>query len=413
MSLLGRRYCFSKSATLTSFFFCIFPLYTLPWVIRGMIRQEKYAFVLWAIFMGLLGILYPPVGDLYRYTQDYYIYKDCDWNLFVKLLTLRFDFLLSFLSYFIGKLGLNFDFTRFLFNFSAFYLIGNIYLDICKNNKQLRNNTKIGVYIVFFFIAFSFSTYLYRFFFSMILFVYGGYQIVYKRKKSGWIYVFLSIINHFAFIVFLVTLVLQQLRFFRFKRWIVLMFILIALFLNNTIVAYLFSMLPLEIVNRYSAYIDGNWAKDFLEDHSWKFRLMLILNSVIIYVGCIVYVLSYKRGKSAHLSFTNSILVLAFLTLPFVVIHGRFLIVLLFAIKIYFLSVYDGSRIMKFYLKCMFWCVMLGNVMGVWSDRRPLAISEYSRVLYSTSFQILTFSYSEHWIDKNITPEGDISKIDY
>lgn len=413
MQSLNRHYYISKKIAFASFFFLFFPLYVVPWIVKGMIHQEKWAFILWAIFMGLLGVLFPPVGDFYRYTEDYYLYKYCDWNTFLELLTFKFDFLLSFLSYLIAKLELNFDLVRFLFNTISYYLIGCIYLDICKGNKYLSENQKIGLYALFLFIPFNLTIYLYRFFFSMVLFIYGGYIIVYRKKNVGWLYALFSVFNHFAFIVFFVALILQRLRLFRLKRCVVVLIILMALFLNNILVTHLFSILPVDIVNRYSAYIDGNWAGEFLEDRSIKYKIMFFLNSVIIYVGCIVYILCYSKGKVEQLSFTNVLLVLSFLTLPFAIMHGRFLIVLLFAIKIYFLIVYDGSRTMKYCLKCMFWCVMISNIMGIWGVRRQIAISEYSQLLYSSSFHILTFSYDENWIDRNIAPNGDIIQLNY
>lgn len=120
-------------------FFILFPLYTLPWIVQGMMRLEKWAFVLWAFFMGLVGILYPPVGDIYQYTKDFYIYEGCSWEFFLELLSLKFDFLLPLLSYFIGLIGWNFDISRFIYNFLSYLILGTIFLDIVRNNCFFAN----------------------------------------------------------------------------------------------------------------------------------------------------------------------------------------------------------------------------------------------------------------------------------
>lgn len=64
-----------KDSFIIYFLFIFFPLYTIPWVVKGMLLGRKEAFVLWAIFMGLLGVLYPPIGDIYQYTKDYFCIK--------------------------------------------------------------------------------------------------------------------------------------------------------------------------------------------------------------------------------------------------------------------------------------------------------------------------------------------------
>lgn len=32
--------------------------------------------------MGYMGMLYPPAGDMYRYAEDFNLYKELDWEYF-------------------------------------------------------------------------------------------------------------------------------------------------------------------------------------------------------------------------------------------------------------------------------------------------------------------------------------------
>lgn len=392
----------------------IFPFYSIPWIIQGMIRLEKGAFVLWACFMGLIGVLYPPVGDVYRYTQDFYLYKGCNWNFFIELLSLKYDYLLSFLSYFVGLIEWNFDIVRFVYNFCSYLILGNIFLDIIKNNPWLREDRKAIMYALGTFIFFSLNTFLWRFGFSMALFAFGCYLLVYKSKKKGWIYVVLSVFNHISFGIFVIVLILQQLGLFRFRKWIVVVLCLCSLLINsNILLVHFLPYLPIDIIQRFGAYVDGYYAMDYIADHSWKYQLQTILQSSVTYVAIVVYILTYQGRKDKMEGITNAILVLVCLSLPFDTMRIRFLAVLLLFIKIYYLVNYDNRKRKFYYLKIMFLFVMIGNMVNIWGARRQIDISDYNLLFYTSVPQILFHTYSSQWIDENITTEGDIIKLDY
>ena len=393
-------------------FFILFPLYTLPWIVQGMMRLEKWAFVLWAFFMGLVGILYPPVGDIYQYTKDFYIYEGCSWEFFLELLSLKFDFLLPLLSYFIGLIGWNFDISRFIYNFLSYLILGTIFLDIVRNNVFLRTNKQVVTYALGTFLVFSFITYLWRFGFSTVLFAYGSYLLVYKSKNKGWVFVALSILNHVSFLLFAIGLFVQQMGGFRFYKWIVVLLCLCSMFLNSSIFPSILPYMPTDIVQRFGSYVDGYYATDYFADGSWKYQLQIFLTSSITYVAVVIYILIY-RGNNKIEAITNAILVLACLSLPFDTMRMRFLAVLLFFIKMFFLTQYDGTLKNLRCIKVMFLCVMIGNVLSVWGARRQIEISDYELLLYSTIPQIMSHTYPLQWIDKNVTSDGDIVKINY
>lgn len=406
-------YKVNKQTFAVYFLFIFFPLYAIPWVVKGMLLRKKGAFVLWAIFMGLLGVLYPPIGDIYQYTKDYFLYKDCNWDYFLELVAFKFDFVLSFLSYFLGKIGLNFEICRFLYNFWGYYLLGVLYIDIVNRRFSLLSNKYDIYYLLGFFISFNIITFLWRFGFSSILFVYGCYKIIFLHKKSGWIYTIISVLNHFSFLLFFIVLCLQQLHFFKFKKMVVVTICIIALFINGNTVAAILPYLPFNIVQRYSIYLDGYYATEYFADHSWKYQLQVFLNSFVTYVACYFYILTYKNDNRDVLSFTNGVLCLACLSLPFDTMRMRFLALLLLCIKVSFLWYYDGSRLKAKALRIMFWCVMMGNFINLWGIRRQLDVSEMSRIFHSNVFQILSFTYDERWIDKNVSADGGIIQINY
>lgn len=407
-----RRIPVSRYAFYTTLFFIILPLYSLPWIIKGMLKQKKWAFVLWACFMGLVGILVPPTGDFYRYTMDFYMYKDCDWHSFLVLALLKNDFMLPLLSYILGLLDWNFDLSRFIYNFWGYYLLGALYIDIVKRNLALQVK-KNYIYVFVFFITLSLSAYCFRYGLSTIMFVYGAYCIVYKGKKRGWWYVFLSVFNHLSFIVFLFVLILQRMHFWGFSRKNVIVMIAAATFIDSTFIVSVFRMLPVDWVSHYMVYLDGYWAREYLEDHSWRYKMMQMFSSLIQYACVIIYVLCYHKGRKESLALVNATLFLSFITLPFVTVQTRFMSVMINFIKIHFLVHFDGGVRMTRYLKYMFWLVIISNLMGLWSFRREFSISDFSMMSTSSSFEILTHTYDKQWIERNVDEDGDLIQIKF
>lgn len=387
--------------------FIVYPVITLPWIIQGMLRYERWAFVMWAVFMGFIGILYPPVGDFYRYTRDFYFYKELDWSEFLMAISLKFNYLLAFLSYFFGKLNLNFDLVRFIYNFVAYLLLGSVFLKLTERNSALSSDRKTRILALVLFIPFSISLFLFRFFFSMILFVYGTYLIIEDKKKRGWLFVVLSVLNHFSFLIFFLALIFQRWGLFKFNRRIIVVLGVCGFFCGGLIVHLVMDYLPTDIVNQFSVYIDGYWAGDFLKDRSIWYKIQQFLGNLVVYCGVGTFILLYPSKPNRLVAWVNSLLLLAVVSSPFVVMYGRFMIVLLYGIKMFLLYSYDNSIMSKRYLHVLFMCMIISNMTELWGVRRQLSISREKQLFCSSSIGILTNHYSEEWIDDNVYESGD------
>ncbi len=409
---VNHRTTVNKDCFLTSLLFLIFPLFSTPLIIRGMIQCKRWAFVLWSCFMGLLGILYPPVGDIYRYTLDFQMYKGLDWDSFLYAISFKFDYLLSFISYIVGLVDINFDVVRFLFNFLGYYIFSIICLDIIQNNSFLRTNRKSLIYAIFIFIYFNIIAFLWRFGLASALFTYGAYKIIYKSNKSGWLFVILSVFCHVSFCVFVIGLIFN--KFCRLKKWGVIVLCLCTLFIDGQSLLYLFSFLPIDFVNRFSVYIDGYYATEYIGEHSLRYQIFTFLSSSIAYIACLCYILTYNNQNRASsiVTITNTILIITCIALPFDVIRTRFLAVLLIFIKMNLLYFYDSSRRSKLYLMILFISIMIGNGMNLWSTRRQIMVGDYEKLLYCSTPQILFHTYNETWINTNVLPDGSMSRID-
>lgn len=402
----------SKYTLGTLCLFILLPLYSTPFIVYGMWKQRKSAFVLWALFMGLIGILIPPTGDFYRYTMDYELYKGLDWGDFILVASFKKDLMLPMVSYFIAEAGLNFDMSRFLYNFWSYYLLGILYLDIVQANSNLQNK-KEAMYALGFFMVFNLYAFCARYSLSTVFLVYGAYKIVYKERKNGWCWIGLSIVNHFSFIIQAIALLFQQLHFFRFGKKIVILFILCSFCFDSSLMIKAFNALPVDFVSSYIEYVDGYWASDYLNDRSWKYKIMLFIGNLIQYFCVLIFIMQYNKNDRKYTSLTNAMLLLATITTPFAAISTRFLSVMVYFIKVHLLVVYDGSKKMLKYLVLMFWLTMLSNIMGIWGSRRQISISDFPILFYSSFFHIMNHTYDDNWIHRNVAEDGDLLQVNF
>lgn len=397
-------YKIKKQSLIVFLLFIIYPLASLPFLIMAMLRREKYGFILFGLFMGLFGLLVPPTGDFYRYTQDAYIIKDLNWNDFLLFSSLKFDFLLIYLSYGLSYLNLNFDLSRFIYNSISYILLGLLYLKLVNSNKNIQKKDWILLAI---FITFVFSTFIFRFFFSMILFLYGSYNIIFYKKKTGWFFVILSVLNHVTYIIFLVGLILSQFNIFHLKKQVILILCCLSFIIDSSIMVFLMNYMPINIINRFMVYLDGYWAGDFLNDHSIKYKIMLLIGSGVVYSSIIIYYFIYNTLDKNKTKLSNYILLIVVLTTPFVTINGRFLEVFFYNFKILFLRYYQNNHLYKKCKYILLFMTIIATLSGLWANRRQWSLGDGHIILHSSFPSIITHTYSRDWINSHIYEDGD------
>lgn len=397
-----------KNLLFTFVLFIIYPLGSLPFIIHAMIHRKKYGFIFFGLFMGLIGVLIPPTGDFYRYTEDAQIIKNFSWDDFFLFASLKFDFFLAYLSYFITHLNINFDFSRFIYNSIGYILWGLMYLKLINSNKQISKKENIVFLAIF--IPVTLTTFLFRFFFSMILFLYGSYEIILYKNKKGWIYVIFSVFSHASFVIFFIGLILSQFKFLIINRNYILVLCLMALCLDSNVMIYLLNYLPLDFVNHFMEYLDGKWAGDFLEEHSLKYRIMLFMGNSIAYATILIYYFIYNKMNKEKLALSNYILFTVVLSIPFVTINGRFLIVFLYNFKIIFMQVYRNDRLFRKCRDILLILAVLSTLTGLWSVRREWNLGDGSILLFSSFPTIISHTYSEKWISEHVYQNGDFVK---
>ena len=376
-------------------------------------RLEKTAFVQFAFFMGLVGMLYPPVGDFAKYYRLYETYQGLDFDSFLLLALVNFDYTLSFLLYGLSLLGIPCDLSRFIFNFIGYYLMGKLFLQIVYDNNILAERRN-RLYALIVFLVFSFSSSIFRYGLATNLFVYGAYYIVYKNNKKYWAVIGLAILTHFTFSVFALLLFLSRKIPLKFKSKFVYSIFLLVFIMGMFNVGVMFDVVNFSgaIFERYKGYLDTADSGQYAHGFSIKLLIWLGFSNFLVLLFYIMFRRYSKRGGKFERSYIDYMLIATALVSPFSVVFGRFFGTLGYFLKFYFFRHYDNSFNMKKIFIVLVWMTLVLDVMNIWAKRREVSVSDMSLLATSTSYTVLTHEYTYRWFSQNVTDLGELIKYD-
>ena len=408
----AKRYMYVERV-ITVLIFIVSPFLSFPLIVRSLFERQKFGVFMFALFMGLIGLVYTPSGDLYRYHLMFHLYAHSSWKmLFVGEQNL--DFLLNILSYFFGHLGFHSDIIRFIYNFLGFYLLGDLSLKLYRNNiEYFSNNKMFGVLLLLILLlpAYSFEAYLTRFRLSAVFFVYGVYFIIILQRKVGYFWLFLAGINHWSFVFFILALILVRCGFLNVSRTKFLLIVLTFIFigLSFTTVLSNFSFFS-GLMNRINSYDTSNYMNAVRDgDASVKFMYLIMLQTFLPLFFVIFYCFYYNKF-SPYNSLINVFILLALLNPWFSTVQIRYMSVVVFFIKIVTISTFKGD---KDVLKKMIWLVRISFLLfliSIYSSRTSLKVGYVSKICTSSFIELVQFHYTDEWINSNINARGDLKK---
>ena len=97
--------------------FCMSPLLFLPFVVKGMRKGESWAFILFAVFLGLWAWLTIPFADLFRHAEHYYSYLGEPYSViweeyFLENNTLEYDIVIPTIDWLMVNNGIPYQYLR-------------------------------------------------------------------------------------------------------------------------------------------------------------------------------------------------------------------------------------------------------------------------------------------------------------
>ena len=387
--------------------FAIYPIIALPFILIEIYNNKRYAYSCLSIFLGYIALLYPPTGDLYRYAQDYFLFYSLDYSDFIHLLEFKIDFIHPCFLWLLGKLNVNCDVSRFIYVWFSSELIFSMFYEIFHNSQnRIMRFVSFSILIL----LLSFTSFLFRYGFSVILFVYGTFLVIFKNNRiKGYLFIIIAALYHFSLLIFLFSFLIQDKFNYKGNKKVALICVIGTFVFSTDIITQVINYLPFDakLIDHLLIYTDGYYAGDFYEDHSLKYRIGVMLQKTNFILLILVYCFNYKYNKLS--GWITILLMILFVFSPFAKIKARFELILVLTSLIYVIKLFADNQVKYIYKtrKILVYAGIFYTCISLWTIRRQLSLSMEEK-LFLPTYAIVTSTYTEDWINRNIHPDGDL-----
>lgn len=185
--------------------FLISPLLALPYILKGVYEQRKFAYVLFAFFWGVMAFLTIPFADLYRH---FIMYQHNDNNPYVVTSLLSSDWLnvlMPIIYTVMNKFSLPFDYLRLFEITSSLIMLSTIFRHLMETSSCVYNQKEyFNRFLIFFlFFDFLFTTEGVRFGWALCFFLFGIHLLFNRKSKiAAIVFLLLSPAIHNSFAMF-------------------------------------------------------------------------------------------------------------------------------------------------------------------------------------------------------------------
>ena len=373
--------------------------------LRLIYLNNIHGYILLAFIMAMFSFLWPPLGDLYRYSLDYndmllndgagIIYFDPIYPLLLK------SFI--FMNFSFGSIR---AITTFILYCIFFYLI----IKITDNNEELRSNNryKFRVFMIFLLSIeiMGFITAV-RFNIATVFFALGFYFAFFtKHKLNGNLLILLSILTHFSF--FIVAFILYCSKFLVNKLYFYICIILtvLVILIKDEILAYILigDIISPDFTRHLNFYIDSDFKFLSSDEHSTRYKISRYI-SISLYFFAIFYLIRHKISLiKFHTIYSLMFLCALVFTFEYVFFRYAYITFVLFLI-VFFVNFSKPKDTISF--KLIFIVSILVYLSSIYASRELIVYGNQNLIVYPVPY-ILLNEYSQSWIDDNVLTTGDI-----
>lgn len=382
-----------------SLLFILCPILSLPLILIEIYNGRKYAVALFFFFLCLIAFHLPPIGDLYRYYNGYFLnFKDIRFfEIFDFFIT---DVLWYAILYCVSNIDLPFQFAVIIsaiIQYTILFYILNK-LNVFKERDKIKRLLTVIASAVFtgFWIVFIARFYLGASFFMLSLF------FLYKEEnKKAFIWMVFAALTHFSFVGFgiLIYLCVRLQRLITIQKailWGVIIYIIII-----CVGKYLDS------IGFKASYITG--ATDWKDSFSLGLKIVDTIANGVLYVVSIFFILLNKNPRGTILYKIEVVLIaLSITTYPFpdlfqrtqylVVVTG-WLIFLIdrFRMASIWIHLFIISSFVSFFFSCLIYY-------------RGILVSPKSYLWTPIPISLLKDNYPQIWVERHVD-NGDLKKL--
>ena len=397
--------------TLGILIFIIYPILSFPFILKGILKRERWAYLLGAILMGYIGMLYPPAGDMYKYAEDFNLYKKLDWEYFWIFMALKFDYFLPLLSWILGKLGAYPESTRFLFVACSYYLLLDLYHDITLSNKDMTRRTR--VYSLILLVPLTFSIYLFRMGFAQVVLVYGIYWFLMKNRKKGLFFIIFAVFIHVSYMPFIFIAIASRYKIFNFSSNVFCYLCFLLIFIESSSLGVtLLRSLPFSesLLVHLEEYISGSQSENLSSQFTVRQLIAKYFFNIVYYITLYQYYVFYKLNPQPLKikRFVNIFIIVIIMSSSVPILHARLLDVLKVFLILSSLCFMNNSFRMQRLLRIVVVFTIINILFSFWQIRFFLKFSRIDVLFTSSSVQLIDFHYTDKWVSKNIDEEGHL-----
>lgn len=225
---------------ITTVIFVISPLVSLPFILKGIYERQKWSYLLFSLFVGIMSYLTIPFADLYRHALMYFSMANPTLVDFFNSDAGYFNWLIPATYIIMNKIGIPFDFLRLFELSTGFYMMISILNYMIEKSSRIYSKEECfnRFLILLLFFDFLYTTEGVRFGYALCLYVYSVHLYI-NKKKLLWAIVFalVACFIHSSFSIFImVTYLISALRL---KKWYVFILISVTFLLESVLLPHL------------------------------------------------------------------------------------------------------------------------------------------------------------------------------
>ncbi len=387
----------------------VYPVYTLPFVISSMLKNQRFGYLLFSFFMGYLAYLMIPY-DSFDLTRHYASFNAISGYSFSEIINYdpydKFKYPFYLYCWCVAQLGLPKEFVPFSIIFtlySLYFLTLKKILDhtpkrekteTTKNYISLYMLTLLGVFLIFNEIRFIGAASGLRNTFAFSIFIYALFDFLYFKKRLKFIVLsILACCVHISVLpIVLIFIFSKVVKILKFNKWLLT---LVYIVLITGVVSVLFTLVfkslepilrPLGLYSHAYMDVDGAWGLGYFIDKNIKTIILeKYLKPMPVYLAGAYFLLvkNYIRKDLARY------LLIFFVFIVLVSVSRTMLdrySILFVSLFIYFLVIelqYKPlTKVKKIFVACFIVSLLLVDVGGLYRYR-GVYLPSWGKIFYT------------------------------
>lgn len=378
--------------------FLLSPLMAFPYIIWGIYRQERSAYFLFSLFLGLLAWLQIPFADLFRHSITAYSYYEKSFSSIFEN-NLSSDYFIPIISWIFINNDIPYQLLRFLYVAESFFLMTVIFNYMIEKTNRAYTNTEIFIRfcILFFFFEFIKTTCGVRYGFALYQYIFALHLAFNKQSYLGALFfACLSSLIHISFAFFIPTSIILYLICTSLKK--------------SAIIFFVFSFALLAVLSKYSYllgrradwyFVGGSSTSDNAINVITIYGFILFVAVRFFLLPYIIMAIKYFNRYSCwcRISIVWIGLSIVFITNLTILARTTFI---LSALGIFLLlEIESHSIIQQRLIRIILWCGIMTTLFNTVNYRTYIFNSRYQYIAMPIPI-ILQNQYSKQWIIEHV-----------